>query len=167
MADARAVYRHRPTQGEIDEVLGQRLVAAVGTLNADGSVHLAYVIFLFADGRFYVETSSITRKVRNAAARQRATLLIQGVGSKGRNLMVSAEGSARILRGDDAQETNRRVRAKYLRSEALDALDRAWGPIDDVSIEITPTRWRSWTGTLLHAAAIEQLGTAYEDAWLD
>ncbi len=167
MADARAIYRHRPTQREIDEVLGQRLVAALGTLNGDGSVHLTYVIFLFADGRFYVETSSVTRKARNAAARECATLLVQGVGSEGRNLMVSAEGSARILRGDDAQEMNRRIRAKYLRPEALDALDRAWGPVDDVSIEITPTRWRSWTGTLLHAAAIEQLDIPYEEAWLD
>jgi len=166
MTDAHAIYRHRPTQPEIDEVLAQRLVAALGTLNHDGSVHLAYVIFLFADGRFYIETSSVTRKARNAAARQHATLLIQGVGSEGRNLMVSAEGSARILRGDNAQETNRRVRAKYIRPEALDALDRAWGPVDDVSIEITPTRWRSWTGTLLHAAAVEQLDTTYEEAWL-
>jgi hypothetical protein len=125
------------------------------------------VIFLFADGRFYVETSSVTRKARNAAARNHATLLIQSVGTEGRNLMVSAEGSARVLHGNDAQETNRRVRAKYIRPEALDALDRAWGPIDDVSIEIMPTRWRSWTGTLLHAAAVEQLDTPYEDAWLD
>jgi nitroimidazol reductase NimA-like FMN-containing flavoprotein (pyridoxamine 5'-phosphate oxidase superfamily) len=167
MVDARAIYRHRPTQPEIDDVLGQRLVAALGTVNDDGSVHLSYVIFLFADSRFYVETSSVTRKARNAAARQHASILIQGVGSEGRNLMVSAEGSARLLHADDAQETNRRIRAKYIRPEALDALDRAWGPIDDVSIEITPARWRSWTGTLLHAAAIEHLSTPYEDAWLD
>ena len=64
---------------------------------------------------------------RNAAARQHATLLIQGVGSEGRNLMVSGEGSARIPHGNDAQETNRPVRAKYIRPEALDALDRALG----------------------------------------
>src|SRR5215510_14798121 len=102
MTDAHAIYRHRPTQPEIDEVLAQRLVAALGTLNHDGSVHLAYVIFLFADGRFYIETSSVTRKARNAAARQHAMLLIQGVGSEGRNLMLSAEGSARIPHGNDA-----------------------------------------------------------------
>jgi nitroimidazol reductase NimA-like FMN-containing flavoprotein (pyridoxamine 5'-phosphate oxidase superfamily) len=167
MADAREIYRHRPTQQEIDEVLAQRLVSALGTLNEDGSVHLAYVIFLFANDHFYIETSSVTRKARNAAARERATLLLQGVGSEGRNLMVSAEGSARILRGDEAQETNRRVRAKYIRPEARDALEKAWGPIDDVSIEITPTRWRSWTGTLLHAAALEHLESDYQDAWLD
>ena len=83
------------------------------------------MIFFFADGHFYVETSSVTRKARNAAARQHATLLIQGVGSEGRNLMLSAEGSARIPHGNDARETNRRVRAKYIRPEALDALDWA------------------------------------------
>ena len=34
-----------------------------------------------------------------------------------------------------------------------------WGPVDGVSIEIMPTRWRSWTAALLHAAAVEQLDT--------
>jgi hypothetical protein len=41
MADAEPVYRARPTPDEVAEVLAQRLVAAVGTLNADGSIHLA------------------------------------------------------------------------------------------------------------------------------
>ncbi len=166
MSDARQIYQHHPTQEEIDDVLGKRLVATLGTLNADGSVHLVYVIFLFTDGRIYVETSSVTRKARNAAARNRATVLVQGVGPRGRNLMVSAEGTARVLEGGQAQDVNRQIRAKYMVPGALDAIERAWGPIDDVTIEITPDRWRSWTGTLLHAAAIEELGASYEDAWL-
>jgi len=130
MTDARAVYRHHPTQSEIDAVLAKRLVATIGTVNEDGSVHLAYVIFAFADGRFLVETSSVTRKARNVAARGRATILVQGAGPEGRNLP-------------------------------------RMGPIDDVAIEVTPVRWRSWTGSLLHAAAIEQLGDRYEEIWLD
>jgi len=92
MADATTVYRAHPTQEEIDDVLAQRLSAAVGTLNEDGSIHLAYVIFLFADGRLYFETSSVTRKARNAAARPQASMLIQGKASTGRGLMVAAEG---------------------------------------------------------------------------
>jgi hypothetical protein len=67
--DAERVYRARPTSEEIEEVLGQRLVATVGTLNEDGSIHLAFVIFLHEGGRMYFETSSVTRKARNAEAR--------------------------------------------------------------------------------------------------
>jgi hypothetical protein len=46
MPDARDVYREKPSQDEIDDVLEQRVSAAVGTINPDGSVHLAYVLFL-------------------------------------------------------------------------------------------------------------------------
>ncbi|HEY1387810.1 MAG TPA: hypothetical protein VGF38_04630 [Ktedonobacterales bacterium] len=41
MDEARQVYRARPTTEEIADVLSQRLEAAVGTLNEDGSIHLA------------------------------------------------------------------------------------------------------------------------------
>ena len=61
MADAADVYRDRPTEAEIADVLSQRLVATIDTVNPDGSVHLAYVIFDHHGGRIYVETSSLTR----------------------------------------------------------------------------------------------------------
>lgn len=166
MSDATTVYRAHPTQAEIDEVLGQRRSAALGTLNEDGSVHLTYVIFLHEDGRLYLETASVTRKARNVAARPQASLLIQGPASTGRSLMVAAEGSARIIEGAEAHAINHRLRAKYIRPGALDAIDRAWGRFDDVAIEITPRRWRSWTGDLLHAETQKELDGSYDDAWL-
>jgi PPOX class probable F420-dependent enzyme len=166
MADATTVYRAHPTQAEIDEVLGQRRSAALGTLNEDGSIHLTYVIFLHEDGRLYLETASVTRKARNVAARPQASMLIQGPASTGRSLMVAAEGSARVIEGAEAHAINHRLRAKYIRPGALDAIDRAWGRFDDVAIEITPRRWRSWTGELLHAETEKELDGSYDDAWL-
>ena len=80
----------------------QRVTATVGTLNEDGSVHLAYVIFLHEDGKLYFETSSVTRKARNVLSRPQATLLVQGSASTGRNLMVAAEGTARVIEGPEA-----------------------------------------------------------------
>jgi len=99
MADPKQVYRARPTPDEIAEVLAKRLVATVGTLNEDGSIHLAYVIFLHHDGRMYFETSSVTRKARNAERRGWASMIVQGRASTGRSLMVAGEGTARVLRG--------------------------------------------------------------------
>jgi PPOX class probable F420-dependent enzyme len=166
MADAEQVYRAHPTSDEIAEVLAQRQVAAVGTLNADGSIHLAYVLFLHDDGRMYFETASVTRKARNAARRGWASMLVQGPASTGRNLMVTAEGTARVITGDEAQEINHRLRAKYIKPAALTGIDRAWGRLDDVTVEITPKQWRSWTGSVLHSETRKELTGSYEDAWL-
>ena len=166
MADATIVYRAHPTQAEIDDVLAQRGSAAVGTLNEDGSIHLAYVIFLYEDGRLYLETASVTRKARNALARPQASMLIQGTASTGRGLMVAAEGTARVIDGDEAQAINHRLRAKYIRPGELDAIDRVWGRLDDVAIEITPLRWRSWTGDVLHEETQKELDGSYDDAWI-
>jgi PPOX class probable F420-dependent enzyme len=166
IADAEQVYRAHPTPAEIAEVLAKRLVATVGTLNEDGSIHLAYVLFLHHDGKLYFETSSVTRKARNADQRGRASMIVQGGASTGRSLMVTAEGTATVLRGARAHDLNHRLRAKYIRPGALDGIDRAWGRLDDVAVEITPTRWRSWTGSVLHDETRKELTGSYEDAWL-
>jgi general stress protein 26 len=83
MADARQVYTAHPTADEIAEVLAKRLVATVGTRNEDGTIHLAYVLFLHEDGRMYFETSSLTRKVRNAEQRGWASMIVQGPRRRG------------------------------------------------------------------------------------
>ena len=74
-------------------------------------------------------------------------MLVQGRAATGRALMVAAEGRARVVGGSEAQEVNRRLRAKYLRPEVLDAIGSVWGGLDDVAIEITPDRWRSWSAS--------------------
>lgn len=164
--DAKAVYRTHPTADEIAEVLEQRGIATLGTLNEDGSVHLAYVIFLHEGGRLYFETSSVTRKARNVRDRARATLLTEGRASTGRSLMVAAEGMARVISGPEAGEINHRIRAKYVKPDALEGIDRAYGRFDDVAIEITPSRWRSWANSLLRAEAQKEISGSYGDVWL-
>jgi nitroimidazol reductase NimA-like FMN-containing flavoprotein (pyridoxamine 5'-phosphate oxidase superfamily) len=167
MATAEQVYRDHPDAEEVADVLAQRLTAAVGTLNEDGSVHLAFVIFLAEDGRLYFETSSTTRKARNAARGPHLSMLVQGTAGSGRSLMVAAEGTPRVLRGEEARAVNHRLRAKYLKPEALPGINAAWDALDDVAVELTPTRWRSWTGTALHAETSTHLsGISYDDAWL-
>ena len=37
--------------------------------------------------------------------------------------------------------------------------------LDDVSIELRPERWRSWTNTLLRAAAESGTGRSYGELW--
>jgi Pyridoxamine 5'-phosphate oxidase len=167
MTTADEIYRAHPSQAEIDDVLAQRLTGALGTLNQDGSIHLTYLLFLYDEGRFYLETAGSTRKARNIAARRHASILIQGTASTGRGLMVEAEGTGRILAGDEAHSVNHRIRSKYLVADAVEAVDRAWGRFDDVTLEITPTTWRSWTGSVLATATESELGRPYEEIWQD
>jgi PPOX class probable F420-dependent enzyme len=160
------VYTDHPTDAEIDDVLGQRLAGAVGTLNADGSIHLAFVIFRFEDGRIWFETASTTRKARNVAERPTVSFLVQGTASTGRSLMVAFEGDAEVVSGDAAHAIHHRIRSKYLKPEALPSVDAAWDAMDDVAIAVVPRRRRSWTGTTLAAYTEAATGGSYEDAWI-
>ena len=164
MASARN-YRTHPTDAEIADVLGQREIATLGTLNDDGTVHLACVLFLFEDGVFRVETSSVTRKARNVLARPTASIIVNGRASTGRPLMVEAEGAASIIGVPKSVELNRRLLAKYVVDEAVDDLNATWGRIDDVTIELAPTRWRSWTNSLLRVEAEAGTGRNYAELW--
>jgi PPOX class probable F420-dependent enzyme len=166
MATTDDVYRAHPTEAEIADVLADRGAAALGTLNADGSVHLTYVLFLFEDDRFLVETASSTRKARNVAARPSASILVQGRATTGRSVMVSAECEARVIAADEARTVNHRLRAKYLAADAIEAVDRVWDAFDDIAIELRPVRWRTWTGAELQAATEAGTGRPYEELWL-
>jgi nitroimidazol reductase NimA-like FMN-containing flavoprotein (pyridoxamine 5'-phosphate oxidase superfamily) len=165
MATAKEIYRTHPTDEEIAEVLGQREIAMLGTLNDDGSVHLAYVIYLFEDGVFQLETSSVTRKARNVAARGTASIIVSGRAVSGRSLMVEAEGTARIVEAPESVELNRRILAKYVLPDAVDDLNAVWSRFDDVTIELTTARWRSWTNTLLRAEAEAGTRRSYGEIW--
>ncbi len=167
MPTADQIYQAHPTQAEIDDVLDQRLTGALGTLNDDGSIHLTYLLFLHESGRFLLETASSTRKARNIAARGTASILVQGTASTGRSLMVEAEGTARLIALPEAHDVNHRIRAKYVVPDAIEALDAAWGRFDDVALELTPIRWRSWTGSVLATTTEADLGRSYEGIWRD
>jgi hypothetical protein len=164
--DAERVYLARPTPEEVAEVLDQRVTATVGTLNEDGSVHLAYVLFLYADRQLYFETSSITRKARNATRRGHISMIVQSQTKYGHHVMVAAEGTPRVIRGDEATRIHHRLRAKYIRPEALAGIDRAWEAIDDIAVQLVPRRWRSWTASVYHDVTSRHLDVPYEEAWV-
>jgi general stress protein 26 len=55
----------------LHDLLQRRLIATLGTENADGSIHLTAVWFLFEENSFYIATSSKTKKARNVLAKQK------------------------------------------------------------------------------------------------
>ncbi len=128
------------------KMLEGRHYATLATHNADGSIHVTPVWYLFDHGQFYVELPSKSCKARNAARRPNATIMVD-VRRPGCESWVYASGHVEILTGDESQQTNARIRQRYLTEEALQ--DPRIGPAlaagDDITLCLVPDIWRFWS----------------------
>lgn len=158
--DAEYVYLAKPEHKEIEAQLMRPINAVVGTLNPDGTIHLAFVLFLWENEKFYFETSSMTKKARNLKRSPTASFAIDPPG-----FMAMAEGEGRVITGDEAHRINSKIRSKYLTDAAVETVGGAWGAIDDCSIEITPRRWRSWSSSALTELSAQAAGDLPPDEW--
>ncbi len=137
------------------ELIRGRYIATLGTENADGSIHLTAVWYLFESGSLYVATSSKSRKARNVAARPKASLMVD-VRKPGAERGVTAAGRAEVISGEQSQEINRRIHSRYMSAGAMS--DPHIGPVfasfDDVTIRLTPESWTTWDMAVLDAQAL-------------
>jgi hypothetical protein len=78
MVDASDIYLAKAAPEKIEQHLKRPINATIGTLNADGSIHLAFVLFLWEGSKLYFETASMMKKARNVAARSTASFAIEG-----------------------------------------------------------------------------------------
>jgi PPOX class probable F420-dependent enzyme len=136
------------------EFLAGRYIATLATENADGTIHLTAVWYLFEGGSLFVGTSSKSRKARNAAARPKASLMVDGR-NPGKERGVSASGTVEVISGRQASEINLRIHRRYLRAAAL--ADPHVAPVfaafDDVALRVTPASWVTWDMPTLDAQA--------------
>jgi PPOX class probable F420-dependent enzyme len=146
-----------PTQTlspSFEELIRGRYIATLGTENADGSIHLTAVWYLFESGSLYVATSSRTQKARNVAARPKGSLMVDAR-RPGTERGVTAAGKVEVISGHQSQEINQRIHSRYLSPAAIS--DPKIGPVfasfDDVTIRLTPTSWISWDMAALDAQA--------------
>lgn len=128
------------------ELLAERRYAVLATHDTDGTIHLTPVWFLFEGDRFYIESSSASRKIENLRHRPTASITVD-VRQPGLDRWVSASGTADILEGDEAASINASIVRRYLTREAIEdpRIGPAFVAADDVTIRVTPTRWRSWS----------------------
>jgi general stress protein 26 len=130
----------------VRQLLEGRCIAALGTENPDGSIHVVAVWYWFDGARAFVATSSRSRKVKNVLAKQKASLMIDTRTPPifGANLA----GTTRVLTGDAAKQPIAAIHRKYLSEAAL--ADPRVGPVfaakDDAVIEITPVSVITWDG---------------------
>ena len=145
----------RTLDPSLQELIRGRYIATFGTENADGSIHLTAVWYLFESGSLYVATSSKSRKARNVAARPKASLMVD-VRKPGAERGVTAAGRAEVITGDESQEINLRIHSRYMSAAAM--ADPQIGPVfasfDDVTIRLTPESWTTWDMAVLDAQAL-------------
>ncbi len=138
----------------LQEFLQGRHIATLGTENADGTIHLTAVWYLFESGSLFIATSSRTQKARNVAARPKASLMVDAR-KPGTERGVTAAGRVEVIAGDQSQEINRRIHSRYLSAAAIS--DPHVGPVfasfDDVTLQLTPVSWITWDMAVLDAQA--------------
>jgi PPOX class probable F420-dependent enzyme len=133
---------------ELRAFLDDRRYAVLGTQDPDGATHLTPIWFLFEQDRFYFASSSGSRKVRNLERTATASVVVD-TREPGRERWVSSSGPVEILRGDEAEAINARIRRRYLTPEAFGGpIEAALAVSDDVTLRLTPTGWRSWAAPI-------------------
>jgi len=147
-----------PTQtldATLQEFLRGRHIATLGTENADGTIHLTAVWYLFESGCLFVATSSRSRKARNLAARPKASLMVD-LRKPGTERGVTAAGRVEVISGGQSREINLRIHSRYLSAGALSDphVGPAFASFDDVTIRLTPVSWTTWDMAVLDAQAL-------------
>ena len=127
-------------------LLEGRHYATLATQDADGAIHLTPVWYLFRDEQLFVAAPSFSRKARNASARATASLIVD-IRKPGSEQWVSGAGPVTIVRGDESRRINAAIHERYLTADAIaePRIGPAFAGVDDVTLSIRPTVWRSWS----------------------
>jgi len=106
-----------------------------------------------------------THKVRNIEADPRVRVLVQAPpGAMEQDGWVAADGTAVVVRGEEAIELTAETDGRYLTEVGRSAWREAFGPLLDVTMVVTPQRWQSWDdavalGTLLERGyTVDEIG---------
>jgi len=133
---------------ELRVLLAERRYAILATHDPDDVIHLTPVWFMFDNGRFFFESSSDSRKIKNLRRNPAASVIVDAR-RPGAEKWVSAAGTAEVFGGEESAVVNSLIRHRYLTPDALAEVDGVYAASDDVTIRLTPEKWRSWTAEVL------------------
>jgi hypothetical protein len=124
---------------EIETFLNRPLLAKISSVNKDGTIHSAPLLFGYENGDVLLGTQTITRKVANVRRNPMVTVLVDDPGPPPKGLIIYGQAS---LDYDHVIEKRVAVFEKYGRSpeQALaftQALANKWEP---VIIRVRPDR---------------------------
>jgi nitroimidazol reductase NimA-like FMN-containing flavoprotein (pyridoxamine 5'-phosphate oxidase superfamily) len=114
-------------------------------LDADGFPHLTSVWFLFDGECLYLAIPSSSAKAKNLMRNRQIAVMVD-VRTSYAESGITAVGKAEIIGGEDAVPVVRRLHEKYLTDEALQdpQVGPAFAAIDDIAIQLKPTKWIAW-----------------------
>lgn len=159
----RTIYRSTAqelTDG-MREFLERQTVAMLATYHPDGSIHVVPLSYIFEDGRFFFATSSSSRKARNLVARPEATVTVD---DRSTLEWVSATGTAELIRGQRSREINAQLYRRSWTEADLETVGSLLERTEDVTIAITPRRWRAWDIQSTFFAALQDAGVPLDNA---
>jgi hypothetical protein len=147
------------------ELLDAPLIASLATLEADGSVHVVPIWYLWDGEAVQMATSSTSRKVRNLERDQRATVMIHDSPGRRRRSRRHACGTRRDPRGEAAGGAIHAIHLRYVTAKGLrlaSVLEFLAG--DDVILRFVPERGSCWDGSGSEAARELRECGAYADS---
>jgi hypothetical protein len=130
------------TDAELKTFLNEAPIARLGSLNPDGTVHLAALWFKYEDDEIIIGTQDMTNKVRNVKLNPNVTVLIDIVGPPLRGVLIY--GRAKL---DYENVVAKRIIIfeKYMPSENAQQLaTKSASRFAPVIIRVKPTRTSSY-----------------------
>jgi PPOX class probable F420-dependent enzyme len=126
------------TADELDLFLNRPLIARLGTINEDGTIHVAPIYFKYDNGTFILGTQVVSRRVRNIQRNPNVTLLIDDPNPPYKAVIIYGQAS---LEYEDVLEKRTAIFEKL--APPADAAARAKALCDkweSVVIRIQPER---------------------------
>jgi PPOX class probable F420-dependent enzyme len=129
----------------VSELLGERLIAVLATLEPDGALHAVPIWFALDGDAIVFATGSRSRKVRNVQRDPRATLVVHDSRSGFEVCGVSIQGRVAVVRLPAAEELIGRVHRRYVSEEGLAlAAAREFLAGDDVALVLSAETAVTW-----------------------
>ena len=138
------LYPQKPplSDDELQTFLQDAPIARLGSINPDGTIHIAALWFAYQDGDIVFGTQDITNKVRNIKDNPNVTVLIDVVGPPLKGVLIYGRAE---LDYEDVVAKRIAIFEKYMPSEnargLATTLADSWPP---VVIRVKPRRVTSW-----------------------
>lgn len=134
------------TPSEIDKILSMTLIANLGTLDEDDTIHIVPMWFIRLGNDICIPTSRHTRKYKNLKARPYASVMIdisrEGLDLKG----ALIRGPVELVEGEEARKINHQIHLKYVTEEGLNdpSVASYLSKGDDVTVRIHMEHIVNW-----------------------
>ena len=126
------------SQDEIELFLSQHRFARLGTINEDGTIHLAPIYFKYDKSEFILGTQNASRRVRNIKRNPNVTLLIDDTNPPYKAVLIYGKA---ILDYDNVVQKRTAIFEQFeTKEEAIQSAEGICNKWSSVVIRIKPDR---------------------------